>query len=381
MRVLHIGKYFPPHFGGIETSMSQLMLEQVRQGAVVSAIVHAEQLQSSRGFYRWHECAVYEVKTYGQLVFVPVAPLFPVHLYRALKDFQPDIIHIHMPNVAPFWLLFFGLSHAGYRIIVHWHSDVLGAQPSKAVRLLYPVYRLFERALLKRAHKIIVTSPPYLETSKALAPYRSQCQVVPLGLSLPQSCSLPESNGKDPSQLVLCMVGRLTYYKGHSLVLQALSALKMSGLHVRLNIVGSGELLSKLQTQCEQLGLGEAVRFYGNCSEEQKTELIRAADLLLLPSLERTEAFGVVILEAALQGKATLVSDVVGSGMSYVVKDKETGWVVKNNDLDSLCAALGDIFYHREQAVSMGRRAFVRLKEHFDIKRLASEVMKLYQSE
>lgn len=378
MKVLHVGKYFPPRYGGIETFMSQLMEEQANQGNLVSAIVHADTLQSERDYYQWKNCKVYEVKSYGQLVFAPLAPLYPWHFYQALKKEKPDIIHVHLPNLSAFWVLIFKKYFAkNAKIIIHWHADVLGSSPTKMVRLLYPFYRCFERSLVRMADNIITTSPPYLETSEPLKEYREKCLVVPLGIKIKDFDSSRKKTRED-GVLRLCMIGRLVYYKGHSLVLKALKKLVDMNVNVTLDVIGSGELNGSLRQSCEAMGLDKVVKWHGAVEESLKLDILKNADLLVLPSIERTEAFGVVILEAAALKTPALVSDVEGSGMQYVVRNGKTGIVCPNNDEDGLVLALLDVVSVSQKLIDYGEEAYLRLTKSFNIKIIAEQIHKVY---
>lgn len=361
--------------------MCQLMEEQVRQGLCVSAIVHADTLNSTQGHYHWNECQIFEVKSYGQLVFVPVAPSFVVRLKKVLVSLEPDIVHIHMPNPSAFWLLLIQpLLPKKSKIIIHWHSDVLGAQPTRMVRLLYPVYQIFENALLRKAHRVIATSRPYLNSSVPLKKHLYKSEAIPLGIKIDNFAG--ESGaaiGSCATQINLLMIGRLTYYKGHLLVLKALAELKKMNRLFRLNVIGDGDLSSILKDECAHLGLDAEVSWLGRVDEPEKCQRLSEADLLLLPSLERTEAFGVVLLEAANYKTAALVSDVQGSGMSYVVDAGKTGFVINNNSVDALVKQLSSSMLDKSLLKNMGAKAKTRLHNHFDIEKVCSSITNVYE--
>lgn len=380
MKVLHIGKYFPPHFGGIESFMSQLMEQQAIQGLSVMALVHADRMQSKKRQYHWKGCEIIEVRSFGQLLFVPIAPTYPFILIRTLKTYEPDVLHIHMPNVAPFWLLFTKRLFANEcKIITHWHSDVLGASPTKLVRLFYPIYRVFERSLLATSDKVIVTSPAYLQTSIPLISFHNKCEIIPLGIKIGQYSASPTESPKSPT-LKLIMIGRLTYYKGHKLTLNALAILKRQGIDFKMAIVGKGKLRSHLKNLASDLQLEENVTWTGSISEVEKSKLLNNSDLLLLPSLERTEAFGVVLLEAASHHTPSLVTDVPGSGMSYVIDDNINGFIVAYNNLESLVEKLTHISNNKHLCLHTGNNAFAKLQREFDIKIITDRINALYAS-
>lgn len=374
MKILHVGKYFIPHYGGIETFMSQLMAEQLSQGLEVAALVHANRQQYRSKEYSWNGCRIFEVCSYGQLIFAPIAPSFPWKLSRCIKAFKPDIIHVHMPNPSAFWLLLFSIKNI--KIVIHWHSDVLGAAPTTAVKMLYPCYRVLERMLLKKSTKVIATSPNYLNSSEPLSGYLHKSVAIPLGIQL-RPCR-PEKFSHD-SVLKLVMIGRLTYYKNHELVISTIERLLKSNRSVDLNIIGTGELLGRLSSLIERdERVKNHVRLLGSVDEQTKQSILAEADMLLLPSSERTEAFGVVLLEAANFSKPVLVSDVEGSGMNYVVTDKKNGFVVKANDAGHLYEVLDYATKNKHELCAMGQRHYDRLVDNFDIKVISQLVSSLY---
>ncbi|MBE1302108.1 MAG: glycosyltransferase [Alteromonadaceae bacterium] len=376
--ILHVGKYFPPRHGGIETFMSQLMNEQVKEGHKVSAIVHADSPLSSDGVYNWRGADIYEAKSFGQIAFVPVAPNYFNVLIKVLREKSPDIIHIHMPNIAPFWLIF--LKHFFARqshVIIHWHSDVLGAAPDFKIKLLYPLYRIFEKYLLLKADRILVTSQNYLDSSKPLAAFKNKCNVIPLGLKINKLDTVTKDI-KGNAAFSLIMIGRLTYYKGHSVALRALSDLRDKGVTFRLTIIGDGELRSSLEQLSQKLNLDSCINWLGHVSDEQKTKYLQESELLLLPSVERTEAFGVVLLEAANASVPCIVSDVYGSGMTSVIVDGVNGRIVKNNDVSALTSVLLTLSSNRASCLEMGQYGYSRLVEKFDIKKVSKRITSIY---
>jgi glycosyltransferase involved in cell wall biosynthesis len=383
LKVLHIGKYFPPSFGGIETFMSQLMVEQQKLEMDVAAIVHQSAPDYKCEQQSWNGCQVYNVKSHGQVAYAPMAPKFLWVLRRALDEIKPDIIHIHLPNLSAFWVPVLSIfSRKKSKWIIHWHADVLGAVPDLKVKILYPLYRVFERWLLKKADAVICTSPNYLESSKPLFPYRNKCHVVPLGISIPAgSKELGISESRDDNTLRLICIGRLTYYKGHALLFEAIKLLKAQGKKIILDVVGEGELKAQLKSIVSSERLEDCILFHGGVSENEKYRLLNQADMLCLPSIERTEAFGVVLLEAAALGKPALVSDVKGSGMSFVVQHQKSGLVVKSNSVESLFANLAWASEHIEQLNVFGQTAQLRFNEEFTIKKASQMVNVLYSSD
>ncbi len=377
MKILHIGKFYSPFNGGIESFMSELVNQQIKDGHEVSAIVHNHNSARYASTEYISKVKLVRVPCYGKIAYAPISPSFGFHLRKILIQDKPDIIHIHMPNLSAFWCF---LILASYQIpwVVHWHSDVLGAVPDYKVKLLYPFYRVFESLLLKRTKTIIATSPVYAESSQPLSRYIEKVKVVPLGLSdiVQIQKEPPDAN----ERLALLMIGRLTYYKGHNNLIKALELLEQRQVDFSLRIVGAGELESKIRTWVESSGLTNYVELLGQISDEQlQTELLQA-DLLCLPSIERTEAFGVVLLEAMRASLACLVTNTPGSGMSWVVQNNETGLVVECNNVKALADRLNFVAENKAILSSYGmagRERFVRL---FSIDKVSELITSVYHS-
>ena len=144
-------------------------------------LAHASPDDGKARHFRENGVDVHLAACHGQFLYAPVSPAFPLLLSRLIREFKPDLLHLHMPNTSAFWAL---LSPAARRLpwLVHWHADVPLDVRRPAVRAMYALYRPFEQALLRRAKSIIATSAPYLDSSAALRPWIGKTQVVPLGL-------------------------------------------------------------------------------------------------------------------------------------------------------------------------------------------------------
>lgn len=373
LRVLHIGKYFPPFSGGIENFMADLLPATQQLDVDVAAIVHRHDGRE----HPVNKLPVWRVPTRGELIHAPVSPAFRVHLIRAIREWRPDLLHIHMPNTSAFWAL--SLRGLDMPWVVHWHADVLGPGVRPALRVAYQGYRLLESALLRRAAAIIATSPGYLDSSRPLAPWRAKCSVIPLGLRVPDGdpggAVPPPGAWPIPDALHILAVGRLSAYKGLDHLLRAMRSLP----GVDLVIAGDGEQGRRLRHLAVELGVTDRVRMLGRVADDVRDQLIGACDLLCLPSVNRNEAFGLVLLEAMAQSKPALVTRVPGTGMPWVVEDGVTGWHVAPASDDALARALAAIRDDRSQLVALGRNARQRFAAEFAIDAVAARTVSLYR--
>lgn len=377
MRVLHLGKYYPPYRGGIEQFLGDLLPALRRLGIKPAALVHAhagaEKIENPFPIWR--------APSYGRLLYAPISPLFPAWLDAMICDFRPDLLHFHLPNLSAFWAL---IVPAARRLpwVVHWHADVVPSRIDFRLCLAYQAYRPLEQALLGRAEKIIATSPPYRNSSLALKPWLSKTVVVPLGLD-PTRLGEPDQKsrfwaeqqwGREDWLRLLC-VGRLTYYKGHRVLLDALAQLE----GVRLLCVGGGELLAQLAAQIRQAGLGEKARLLGEVSEGYRNALLASCDVLVLPAVERTEAFGLVLLEAFVYGKPVIATQVEGSGMAWVVEEGRTGFLVPPGDAVALARQIEFIRQSSSSMRQTGEIGRQRFWQRFHIQACARQLAEIYR--
>jgi rhamnosyl/mannosyltransferase len=379
VKILHIGKYYPPFHGGIENFMCSLMEQQKLEGHQVSAIVHHHIKKQAFVEQKINGVNVYRIPLLGQLLYTPISPSFGYYLNKIIKKENPDIIHIHTPNLSAFWCLIFP-SVRKLPWVIQWQSDVIGAVPDIKIKLLYPFYSVLEKMMLNQTSKIIVATPSYAKTSIPLKKYYPKVEVVPLALSesLLEKSDNSNNNRRD-SVVNLLVIGRLTYYKGHNLLIRAIGKLKKQDVHFTLNIVGDGELKDIIQAEINFLKLNENIKLLGKLSDEELAEKLEETDLLCLPSIERTEAFGVVLLEAMRASKPCLVTDVVGSGMSWVVQDNTTGFVVKYNDVGALVDKLSYISKNQELLRQYGLAGKQRFDKEFCISSVSSKIYRIYE--
>jgi len=241
----------------------------------------------------------------------------------------------------------------------------------EAVLQLVPT---IEKAVLKRARIIVATSLPYCDSSRSLRKWQDKCKVVPLGIDVKRFGNLTGTQS-DKVDLQILAVGRLTYYKGFQYLIEA--AARTSG--IQINLVGHGEEADHLKTLVASLKLQDRVTFHGILSDAELASQMAECDCLCLPSIERTEAFGMVLLEAMYFGKATVISDVPGSGMGWVVDDGVTGIKVNPADSEALAEAFKRLATDRDELANMGQCGRKKFDRHFEINHAVEDLVTIYR--
>ena len=371
MHILHVGKYFAPVSGGMERFLGDLVEAQRAAGHAVSVLVHGhgEPVPSDPPWLM--RCPVW-----FRLVFAPISPAFPFWLRRAIARGAPDVLHLHLPNPSAFWAL---VVPAARRIpwVVHWHSDVEPSRFRLSLRLAYPFYRIFERAVLERAESIVATSPPYLETSLPLRPWAHKCQVVPLGLApgrLPDVTPAETAGLWQTQGLRALAVGRLTYYKGFKTLVRA----AVASPDVELVIVGEGEERAGLEAILGKAGRPARIRLAGEVDDATLCRLMASCDVYCLPSRERTEAFGVVLLEAMRYAKPLLVSDLAGTGFTWVAQAGRNAVHARMEEVGAWQEALAALARDPQRREALGKAGEERFRREFTIERVAARMDRVY---
>ena len=364
IRVLHVGKYYPPVPGGMERVL-QLLCESERPG--VDSRVLVANLERTTVCEEPAGVPVTRLSSLGRIGSVGVCPALPLRLWRP----DGDLLVVHEPN--PVALVSVVLARPCCPLVVWFHSEVV--RPRWKYRLLY---RPFLRAVLRRAARIIVSSPELVRHAVELRDFRDKCVVVPFGVDTQRLEATREVRARVkalreryPTPIVL-FVGRLVPYKGVDVLLRALRGLDATAL-----LVGNGPLRTVLETQARALKLSR-VRFLGEVSDTELAALYHAADLFVLPSVTRAEAFGVVQLEAMACG-VPVVSTNLPSGVPWVNQHDKTGLIVPPGDVDGLRQALGALLSDRPRREALGRNARARVEGEFTPARMAQLTTELYR--
>jgi len=373
MRILHVGKYYAPQRGGIERHVQALAEACVRAGDAACVLVH-----QAPGTWRGARERVggVEVRRAGCIaapVYTPLSPAFPFEFARALREFRPDLLHLHVPNPSCFIAL---ASPAARRLpwIVHWHADVPPDAPDWRLRLFYRGYRPFERALLAHARTIIATSTPYATASIALAPWQAKTRIVPLGTDPAPRVEAAATPWRRHGALRLLAVGRLGRYKGFDVLLDALRRLPAA----ELVLVGDGECAQELRDRAAGVGVADRVVFAGAIGDDALAAAYAGADVFVLPSLDRGEAFGLVLLEAMRARLAVVASDIPGAAAGEIVVDGETGVLVPPGDATALAAALARL-EDPDLRRRLGGNGFVRWAERYTLERSVAATRAIYR--
>ena len=360
MKVLHVYKDYAPVVGGIENHLRLLAACQVRAGLEVTVLVaHPGRRTTIR-----EEDGVRVVRTarLGTIASTPISPA----LVRWLRRLSTDVLHLHAPHPPG------ELAAAVCRrraTVLTYHSDIVRQ------RVLGRLYRPLQRRMLRRVERILVTSPRYLETSRTLRPHADRCRVVPLGIDPapflePDAAAVAVARARFGDRAVL-FVGRLRYYKGVQHLIAAMTEVEGS-----LIVAGDGPMEAEWRELGRRLLPGRC-HFLGAVPPLELAALYGAACVAVLPSVERSEAFGLALVEAMAAG-VPVVSTELGTGTSWVNQDGVTGLVVRAADPEALAAAIRELLAAPERRRLMGEAGRRRVLAELDAERMTGRVIAIY---
>ncbi len=361
-KVLHVGKFYPPHFGGMESHL-QTLCEELCKSIEVEVLVASDRWRSERSMQSGVKVA--RLATALMLHGTPIVPL----MARAMRRARPDVVHLHFPN--PMAALACVMSRLDVPIVVTWHSDVV--RQRRAAAAFAPLLSL----LLRRCAAIIVGSTVYIETSTVLSARRKLCHVIPFGIRAkdfehPDAARVAEVHRRYGERIVLG-VGRLIYYKGFETLVGAMADVRATAL-----IAGDGPLSGALEAEVARLGVADRVVLLGRVNDADLKAYYHACDVFALPSVERSEAFGIVQLEAMACGKP-VVNTRLDSAVPHVSLDGLTGLTVPPGDRAALAAALNALLDDPARRAAMGAAGRQRVREEFSAELMARRTLEVYR--
>ena len=121
MRVLELGKFYPPQRGGMESSLRDLARGLVARGHEVEALVASA--DTDHHLEVRDRVRVERVPRFGSFRSVSICPGLPAAVARARRRFRPDVVHVHLPNpaAAVAWMMAGG----DEPLVVSYHSDIV----------------------------------------------------------------------------------------------------------------------------------------------------------------------------------------------------------------------------------------------------------------
>lgn len=363
MKVTHIYRYsYPPLHGGIEQHIHTLV-HQLKHEVDPEVLVSGTRpdLQMDNGV------PIRSAGTYGRVAGSPISPMLPYWMRKS----KPDLFHMHMP--MPTGELAYLFCTPGVPSVATYHMETV--RYAKALKL----YRPFLDAFLRRTARIIVSTPQHITNSTILPAFKDKCRVIPFGIDIQRFAATPavqERVKQLREQLgsrVILFIGKFRHYKGLDYLFRA-----MAEVDGRLVLVGDGEEKPRLEALAAELKLGDRIVWMPHLEDDAFVAALHACDVFVLPSIYKTETFGIAQLEAQACGKPTICT-ALGTGVEYVTQHGRNGLVVPPMDAPALADALRRLLDDTDYREQLGQAALARVHAEFSQEKMAAAIHDLYQ--
>ena len=362
MRVLHVYKDYPPVIGGIEKHIKSLAEGESGRGLDVTVL--ATNIGPRTVVERIDRLAVIRAGRLCRIASTPVS----ISFFWWMSRLSADITHLHFPN-PPGELGHLAVGK-GRKLVITYHSDIV--RQRRALRLYGPTLR----RVLKKADRIIATSPAYVDSSPFLSDCAEKCEVIPLGIDLSWMDRVDRARveairscHRGPLAL---FVGRLRYYKGLQYLLEAYAQVPGT-----LLVIGSGPMRRQWEKFAAGCGISERVLFLGDVPDASLPAYYHACDVFVLPASHRSEAFGLVQVEAMAAGRPVVSTD-LGTGTSFVNAHQETGLVVEPRNPDALAQAINQLLGDEPLRRRLGTAGRQRVEREFAADIMVERTIDLY---
>jgi glycosyltransferase involved in cell wall biosynthesis len=368
VRVAHIAPVFPPYRGGMGTVAYHQARALAAAGVEVTVFTPHDPVPRLRP-------AGVEVVELAPLFSRGNAACLPQVVARAGRF---DLLHLHYPFFGTAEPLAARRFFGGPRLVLQYQMDVVGVHWKASLfewhrRSLLPI-------ILRAADAIVVTSNDYAASSflaPRLAALQHKLSVIPAGVDLgafsPNGDRLAARHklglGDAPTVFFLARLDRAHYFKGLHLLIDAVARLPDAVLVVG----GDGEWRPQYQARAHA-SLGARARFIGDVPDEALPTFYRAADVVALPSVDRTEAFGLVLLEALACGTPVVASRL--PGVRTLVDEGRTGYLVEPGDVDELANKLSRCI---SESAALGPNACAFVRARYGWPTVAQQLLALYE--
>jgi len=383
MKIAIVVSTFPPYLGGIGNFAYEQAMRLQKSGSQIEIITpnyNSGKLEVQNVFGLTVK-KIPSLFRYGNAAFLP-------GLMKLLKRGKYDIVHLHYPffGGAEFVLL---SKKTHFKLVLHYHMDAVGKDLKKLI-FKFNQHTILPK-LLRRADRIIVTSLNYAQNSD-LAAYlvknKDKFTEIPCGVDVdkfyPQSkdLNLLDHLSVDPFAKIILFVGGLDsahYFKGVEYLIRAYKQTRDYGLkNSKLIIVGDGNLKPAFMDLAYQLNLFDHVIFTGKVDNNDLPKFYNLSDVVVLSSIDKSEAFGMVLIEAMACKKPVIASNL--SGIDSVIDDGINGFLVEPKNIKNLANKIIETLSDSDLAETMGEKGREKVAGLYSWEKVILKITELYKT-
>ena len=353
MKIFTSLSYYKPHISGLTICVQRLIAGLSKKNFEFTVLTS----KHKNTLLEYEESKKIKIIRSPVLATLGKAPIMPRYLFQAIREIKKsDLVWIHLPQ-AEGLIVAFVAKLFGKKIITTVHC--LPLLPDGWQRFFFQKpFDLLNNLTIRLADKVTYYTQDYAENTKELLhiPSKSSYILPPIP---DEGRRLKAEGRKKMDRLTIGFAGRIAEDKGFEYLLEALTLLKDEGKNFDLfiagnmNAVGESRYIKKIKNRLKNIKF--KVNFAGEIYPENMFEFYMKIDLLVLPSVNRTEAFGLVQAEAMLVGIPVVVSDLPGVRMP--VNLTGGGIIVKPRDTRALAKAIWLCLKKKINRIGLARKS------------------------
>ena len=344
MKIVQIGKYYPPNWGGIETVTYniQRLLSKSKDVDCIS-LVHGS-------------CEVNDEDVFSYRPFFIFGVPFSTRMWLDIfRDHSANTVYLlHLPNPSALIPFLF----CSRKVVLYWHAPAYGNF------LLQAVNNFITKLIVKKSNKIFVATKKHIDTINV--PYNAS-KILEVDYPIDPDLFSVDNSAKElntEDRLRLLAIGRLVKYKDYPVLIEAAAMMRKKMIDFTLKILGNGPELEMLNSLIIKNGLSDCVEIIANCSENDRAKYLSDSDLLCFTSNNNREMYGVVQIEAHSYGLPVVCSNLAMSGMTEIVERSKAGTLFETGSAEALVEAICKYIDDRQLLAqhSMNAAQFVQSK-------------------
>tara|TARA_B110000858_G_scaffold5654_2_gene6362 strand:+ start:3960 stop:5009 length:1050 start_codon:yes stop_codon:yes gene_type:complete len=341
--IFHICKSYMPHsYGGVETYVNNATNDTSKHRHMILTTSPKRTYKRGNVYYFKISTTISSDNLSLDLI------LFIVKNRKRIQN-----IHFHSPWPTIEILLLLIKSN----IVVTYHSDIVYQ------KFLYFFYKPLQKLFLNKTKVIISTSKNYTRSSKILKNYNHKVQDIPIGLDYVRPQAIKDVKRKIIFKKYIIFIGNNRNYKGLELLQKLIKEEKFNFI-----LIGKG--LNNLKNK--------NVQIFSHIAESFKMRLISDSHFLILTSNLRSEAYGIVLVEALMQGKPLLTSD-LNTGVTYLNKNEVNGFHFRNNSYEDLLIKTKYLYdLDKDIYENISKNNVIKYKKYLTVKIMNDQLSQIY---
>jgi glycosyltransferase involved in cell wall biosynthesis len=379
MKVMIVAPYYYPKVGGLENYARGIAENLTKNGHnvfVVSTNHEGKKIKTEK----IDGIKVIRLPIAFTLSNTPFNLNWRKQMKKIIETEKPDIINAHTP--VPF------ISDISTRVadkipvVLTYHNDLV--KPSGLGKYLAKLcYLILINKTMRKATTIIVTSEFYADSSPYLAKYRHKLGITPPGVDISHfNGEVDKKWLKDryPSKKIVLFAGNMdksNSHKGVDVLIKSLASLRNRISNVQVVAVGRGDAIEDYKRLAKEYNVGDLIDFVGFVKSDELPKYFAGADVVTLPSINESEGFGMVIIEAAACGTPAVGSKV--GGVPFAIKDKQTGILVSPGSKAELTSALADMLKSAKTLRIYGKAAQKRATSEYSWDKISRQTEDIFK--